>query len=94
MSRRIRDVERRRYALNWLAHTPVCKIELLNYARIENAHEVRKKTFVVLLFLEVQQTFSFLLPCWDISKYLLFYELVQQFYHAAYNGNVANAVRV
>jgi len=29
---------------------------LLNYTRNENAHEVRKKTFVFLLFIEVQQT--------------------------------------
>jgi len=33
---------------------------LLNYTGIENAHKVRNKTFVFLLFIEVQQTeFSF-----------------------------------
>jgi len=32
---------------------------LQNYTRIENAHEVRKKTFNFLLCIEVQQTFSF-----------------------------------
>jgi len=32
---------------------------LINYTRIENVHEVRKKTFNFLLCKEVQQTFSF-----------------------------------
>ena len=32
---------------------------LQNYTRIENANEVRKKTFNFLLCIEVQQTFSF-----------------------------------
>jgi len=32
---------------------------LLNCTRIENAHKVRKKIFDFLLFIEVQQTFSF-----------------------------------
>jgi len=31
---------------------------LLNYARLENAHKVRKKTFDFLLCIEVQQSFS------------------------------------
>jgi len=37
--------------LDWLAH--------INYTRIENAHKVRNKTFVVLLYIEVQQTYNF-----------------------------------
>jgi len=32
---------------------------LLNYARIENAHKARKKSFDYLLCIEVQQTFNF-----------------------------------
>ena len=32
---------------------------LKNYTRIENEHEVRKKTFNFLLCIEVQRTFSF-----------------------------------
>jgi len=45
--------------LDWLTHTPVCKIESCNYTRIENVHKVRKKTFNCLLRIEVQQTLSF-----------------------------------
>ena len=32
---------------------------LQNYTRMENVHELRKKTFNFLLCIEVQQTFSF-----------------------------------
>ena len=32
---------------------------LLNYTRIEKAHKVRKKTFDLLLFIEIQQAYSF-----------------------------------
>jgi len=59
------------------------------YTRIENAHKVRKITVNFLLGIEVQQTFSFPFPCWDIFKCLnasmtktAVFELVQQFYHA------------
>jgi len=74
---------------------------LLNYTRNENAHKVRKKTFVFLLYIEVQQTFTviFLFPCWDIIKYLngsmlitAVFELVQQFCHATEIAIVANAL--
>jgi len=41
---------------------------LQNYTRIENAHEVRKKTFNFLLCVEVQQTFSFPPSCWNHWK--------------------------
>ena len=72
---------------------------LQNYTRIENAHEVRKKTFNILLCLEVQQTFSFpfsllrhyqIPECFYVKKAV--FELVQQFYHATEIANVANAV--
>ena len=78
--------------LDWLAHI------LLNYTRLENAHKVRKKTFVFLLCVEVRQTFSF--PFSQLKHYQIpecFYvnnccfELVQLFYHATEIGNVANA---
>jgi len=72
---------------------------LQNYTRIENAHELRKKTFNFLLCIEVQ-TFSFPFPllrhyqipeCFYVKKTV--FELVQQFYHAAETANVATAVR-
>jgi len=34
-----------------------------NYTRMENVHELRKKTFNFLLCIEFQQTFSFRFPC-------------------------------
>ena len=52
---------------------------LLNYTRIENAHEVRKITFSFLVCIEVQQTFSFhfsllrhyqIPECFHVSKKL------------------------
>jgi len=41
------------------AHPGLKNRILLNYTRLENAHNVRKKTSDFLLFIEVQQTFSF-----------------------------------
>ena len=59
MSRRIRESSIG-VRLGWLAHTPDLQDRILrNYTSIENAHKLRKKTFVFLLFIEVQQTFSF-----------------------------------
>jgi len=72
---------------------------LQNYTRIENAHELRKKTSNFLLCIEVQQTFSFPFPllrhyqipeCFYVKKTV--FELVQQFYHATETANVATAV--
>ena len=72
---------------------------LQNYTRIENAHEVRMKTFNFLLCVEVQQTFSFpfsllrhyqIPECFYVKKSV--FELVQQLYHATEIANVANAV--
>ena len=72
---------------------------LQNYTRIENAYEVRKKTFNFLLCIEVQQTFSFsfsllrhyqIPECFYVKKAV--FELVQQFYHAIEITNVANAL--
>jgi len=72
---------------------------LLNYKRIENAHKGYKKTFILLLCIEVQQVLVFLFPCGDIIKCLnvpmlktAVFKLVQQLYHATENGNVANTV--
>jgi len=62
MSCRIRAVEHRKSAAGLAGANPGLQDRiLLNYTRIENAHKVRKKTFDFLLFIEVQQTFSFLL---------------------------------
>jgi len=54
---------------------------------------------IFLLWIAVQQTFSFPFPCWDIIKFLnapilkeAVFELVKQFYHATEIANVANAV--
>jgi len=59
MSRRIRAVERRKCADGLAVTHPGLQDRLwLNYRRIENAYEVRKKTFNFLLLAEVQQTFS------------------------------------
>jgi len=72
---------------------------LQNYTRIENAHEVHKKTFNFLLCMEVQQTFSFPISllrhyqypeCVYVKKAV--FELVQHFYHATEIANVAIAV--
>ena len=42
--------------LDWLAHPVLQDWILLNYTRIENAHEIRKKTFNFVFCIEVQQT--------------------------------------
>ena len=74
-------------------------VEHRKYTRIENAHEVRTKTFNFLLCIEVQQTFSFhfsllrhnqIPECFHVKKAL--FELVQQFYHATEIASVAIAV--
>jgi len=60
MSCRIRAVEHRKSASGRASAHPGLKDQtLLNYTRTENAHKVRKKTFDFLLFIKVQQTFSF-----------------------------------
>jgi len=60
MSCRIRAVEHRKSAAGLVDAQPRLKNRiLLNCTRIENAHKVRKKSFDFLLFIEVQQTFSF-----------------------------------
>jgi len=60
MSCRIRAVEHRKSAAGLADAQPHLKDRiLLNCTRIENAHKVRKKIFDFLLFIEVQQTFSF-----------------------------------
>ena len=60
MSCWIQAVERTKSAAGLADAQPRLKDPiLLNYTRIENAHKVRKKTFDFLLFIEVQQTFSF-----------------------------------
>jgi len=57
MSFRIRVVEHRKCVAG--AHPGLQNRILQNYTGMENAHEVRKKTFNFLLCTEVQQTFSF-----------------------------------
>jgi len=60
MSCRIRAVEHRKSATGRAGAHPGLKDQiLLNHIRTENAHKVRKKTFDFLLFIKVQQTFSF-----------------------------------
>ena len=59
MSRRIRVVAHRKCAAGLSdAHPGLQDRNLLNYTRIENVHKVRKKTFDLLLCIEVQQIFS------------------------------------
>jgi len=59
MSCRIRAVDHRRRAAGVADVYPGLHDRiLLNYTRIENAHKVRKKTFVILVCVEVQQTFT------------------------------------
>jgi len=99
MSCRIRAVEHRKCVAGPAGAHPGLQDRILqNYTRIENTHEVRKKTFNFLLCIEVQQTFSFhfsLLRHYQLpdcfNKKALF-ELVQQFYHATEIANVATAV--
>ena len=78
MSCRIRAVEHRKCAAGLARAHPTlhCRI-LLNYTRIENAHKVRKKTFNFSLCIEIQQTFGFLFPCWDIIKFLTAFMLTK-----------------
>ena len=60
MSCLIRAVEHRKCAAGLAGALPGLQDRILvNYTRIENAHEVCKKTFNFLLCTEVQQTFSF-----------------------------------
>jgi len=60
MSCRIRAIKLRKCAAGPAGAQPGLEDRiLLNYTRIENAHKVRTKTFVLLLCLEVQQTCSF-----------------------------------
>ena len=49
--------------LDWLTHPGLQDRILLNYTKTDNAHEVRKKTFDILLCIEVQQFFGFPFPC-------------------------------
>ena len=100
MSRRIGAIEHRKCAAGLSgAHPSLQDRILLNYTRIKNALKVLRKTFNFSLCLEVQHTFSFLFPCWDIIKCLnasmlksAVFELVQQFYHATEIDNVAKTV--
>jgi len=60
MSCRIRAVEHRKSVAGLADAQPRLKDRtLINCTRIENAHKVRKKSFDFLLFIEVQQIFSF-----------------------------------
>jgi len=72
MSYRIRAVEQRKCVTGLIgAHPGLQNRILLNYKRIENAHEVRKKTFNFLC-VDVQQTFSLplsLLRHYQIPEY-------------------------
>jgi len=97
MSCRIRAVEHRKCVAG--AHPGLQDRILQIYTRIENAHEVRKKTLKFLLCIEVQQTFSFPISllrhcqipeCFYVKKAV--FELVEQFYHATEITNVANAL--
>jgi len=59
MSRRITAVEHRKWVTGLSdAHPGLQDRILLNYTRIENVHKARKKSFDILLFIEVQQIFS------------------------------------
>ena len=60
MSCRIRAPEHKKCVAGLAGAHPGLQDGILqNYTRIENAREVRKKTFNFLLCIEVQQTFSF-----------------------------------
>ena len=64
MSCRIRAVEHRKCVAGPAGAHPGLQDRIMqNYTRIENAREVRKKTFNFLLCIEVQQTFSFHFSC-------------------------------
>ena len=69
MSFRIRVVEHRKCAAGPAGAHPGLQDRILqNYARIENAHEVRKKTFNFLLCIEVQQIFVSFFPAETLSS--------------------------
>jgi len=98
MSRRIRAVEHGTCATGLSdAHHCLQDRILLHYTTIENAHKVRKISFL----LEVQEIFScrfsllkhYQMPeCFYSMLTSAAFELVQQFYHATEIGNAANAV--
>jgi len=100
MSRRIRAVEYRSCAAELAsAHLGLQDRTLLNYTRIENAHKVRKKTFVFCYVYKSSKLLVFLFPCRDLIKCLnasmlstAVFELFLQFYHATEIGNVVTAV--
>ena len=72
---RIRAVEHRKCAAGRAgAHPGLQGRILLNYTITENAHKVRKETFNFLLYIEVQQTFSFPLSL------LRHYQIPESFY--------------
>jgi len=55
MSRRIRAVEHRKSVAGPAgAHPGLQDRILLNYTRIENGHEIRKKTFKILLCIKAE----------------------------------------
>ena len=100
MSCRIRAVEHRKCVAGPASTNPGLQDRILqNYTRIENAHEVNKKTFNLLLCVDAQQTFGFPFSllrhyqspeCFYVKKAV--FVLVEQFYHATEIANVANAV--
>jgi len=102
MSSRITAVEHRSYAAGLAdAHPGLQDRILLNHTRIENAHKVRKKTFVFFSVHKSGKLLVFLFPCWDIIKCLnasmlttAVFELAQLFYHATKIGNVVNGQRM
>ena len=73
MSCRIRAVEHRKCAvgLTGATHPSLQDRILLNHTSIENAHKVRKKTADLLLSIKSSKLLVFLLPCWDVIKWML-----------------------
>jgi len=72
---------------------------LLNNTRTENAHKIRKKTFVVCHVCKSSKLLVFLFPCRDIVKCLnasmlttAVFVFIQQFYHTTEIGNEANTI--
>ena len=74
MSCRIRAFEYRKCTAELASvHSGLQDRTLLNYTRIESAHEVRKKTSNFLVCIEIQQTFSFsfsLVRYYQMPEYL------------------------
>jgi len=99
MSWRIQAVEHRKCVTGPAgAHLGLQDRILQNHTRIENAHEVRKKLSIFIMYRSPANFYFSFFPVealpnsWMLLVKKAVFELVEQFYHATKIANVANAV--